>query len=208
MKQNCTSHFLLVIFIAVSTSVYAQMIPMTTTIKTPYGNVPHTHYVGSMHNYYGQQNVSVRYDFVVVLKNDSTFKTKTRINLTEDEDNSITVKRKGIKEQIFPDDTRYISRVTSAGKVLKGIPADSCWLFKIIDGEINGYAFLAEEMDVYIIAIQGGSEGQILPLTKENLMPLILSDQKSVVLARKNKLRRAVIRYNHQARLRQGNVSR
>lgn len=203
MKKEITLSVLTVYLITCSVLAVAQMIPMTTTIKTPYGNIPHTYYVGSPRYYYGQQNISARYEFEVVLKNDSTFKAKTRIKLNNEEDNSIIVKDKGTKQEFFPNDTKYISRVTLGGRVIKGIAADSCWLFKIIKGEINGYSFLSEETDQYVIAIQDGDEGPIVPLTKENLMPLVLSDQKSVALARRNKLRRALTTYNYQVRLKQ-----
>ena len=203
MKPTPTSFYFLIGFVSIAASGLAQMIPITTTLKTPYGNVPHTQYVGPMNYYYGQQNISARFEFTVVLKNDSSFKTKTRINLKDGEDNSITVKQDGTKEQIFPNDTKYISRITVQGKVLKGIPADSCWLFKAMDGEINGYGFLAEELDTYIIAIQDGDDCPIVPLTKDNLMPLVMSDQKCVGLVRKNKLRRALARYNYQVKLKQ-----
>jgi hypothetical protein len=191
----------LIFFVFISISGFGQMMPVTTTIKTPYGNVPHTYFVPSPNHYYGQQNISGKYEFRVVLNNDSTFVTKTRINLSQKEDNSITVKQKHGKTQIFPNDTKYIMRVTFDNKILKGIPADSCWLFKVVQGEINGYSFLAEEMEMYVIAIQAGDDGPIVPLTKENLMPLVVSEKKAYELAKKNKLHRALNRYNTQAKL-------
>lgn len=197
----------LIFFVVISISAFSQMMPMTTTIKTPYGNVPHTFFVSSPKYYYGQQNISGKYEFRVVLNNDSTFVTKTRINLSQKGDNSITVKQKHGKKQIFPNDTKYIMRVTLDNKILKGIAADSCWLFKIVQGEISSYSFLAEEIQMYVIAIQAGDDGPIIPLTKENLMPLVVSDEKAYELAKKNKLHRALNRYNTQAKLSNGKRS-
>jgi hypothetical protein len=184
---------------------YAPPMPVTTTIKTPYGNVPHTYYVPSIHHHYnyGQGDISARHEFTVVLTNDSTFKTMTKINLTEKgKDNSITVKGKVKKEkrEIFPKDTKYISRVSPEGRIYTGVPADSCWLFKTVQGEINGYSFLAEASETLVFAIQQGNDGAIVPLTKENLLPMVESEARSSELAQKGKLHKALLRYNSQIR--------
>ena len=169
---------------------------MTTTIRTPYGNVPFTTYVPSPHHhYYGQHNVSVKYQFHIISNNDSTVIERTRINVSKDEDNSLTVKHKGSKHEIFPKDTKFVFRMTLEGKQLVGIPADSCWLFKTVLGKINAYSFLAEEGIEHIIAIQEGS-GPIVPLTKENLMPMVITDPKAVKFAEKDKLHRAIMAFN------------
>ena len=175
---------------------YGAPIPMTTTIKTPYGNVPVTTYIPGPRYYYGTPNVSMKYQFHIILKNDSTVVDRTRINIDKDQDNSLTVKHKGNKQVIFPKDTKFIYRMTGAGLQLAGIPADSCWLFKTIRGKINGYSFLAEEGMTYVIAIQQGSEGPIVPLTKENLLPMVSTDPKAVKLAEKDKLHRAITTFN------------
>ena len=61
-----------ILFSLVFQTLSAQMMPVTTTIRTPYGNVPHTYHVGSPHMFYGSGRISAKYPFTVVLKNDST----------------------------------------------------------------------------------------------------------------------------------------
>src|SRR5688572_4925145 len=125
MNKNYLLSFLFVTFFVMRFSdAYGQYgsMPMTTTIRTPYGNVPITTYVPSPHNhYYGQPNVSVKYQFHIILNNDSTVIERTRINVSKDEDNSLTVKHKGSKHEIFPKDTRFVFRMTLEGKQLVGI---------------------------------------------------------------------------------------
>lgn len=184
----------------ISVSLQAQMIPMTTTIRTPYGNVSHTYHVYSPtpHYYYNQGPISNKYEFTVVLKNDSMFDVRTRIVLPKEKENhSISVKTKQGKQIFFPSDTKSVSRITMEGKQLLGIAADSCWLFRTATGKINSYSFLAEPGMTYVIAIQQGDDGPILPLTKENLIPIIgTADEKLNKLIEKGKLVKAVEVYN------------
>ena len=191
--------FLFVTFFVMRLSdAYGQYgsMPMTTTVQTPYGKVPITTYVpGPRYHYYGQANISAKYEFHIILKNDSTVIERTRINLSKDEDNSLTVKHKGSKHEVFPKDTKFIFRMTLEGKQIVGIPSDSCWLFKSVLGKINGYSFLAEEGIEHIIAIQEGS-GPIVPLTKENLLPMVATNPKALKLAQKDKLHRAITTFN------------
>jgi hypothetical protein len=199
MNKNYLVSFLFVaFFVAAYANVYSQFgsMPMTTVVQTPYGNVPITTYVpGPRFYYYGQGNISAKYEFHIVLKNDSTIIERTRINLSKDEDNSLTVKHKRSKHEVFPKDTKFVFRMTLEGKQIVGIPADSCWLFKSVLGKINAYSFLAEEGIQYVIAIQEGS-GQIVPLTKENLLPMVATNPKALKLAEKDKLLRAITTFN------------
>lgn len=179
---------------------FAQMIPMTSTIRTPYGNVPYTYHVYSPtpHYYYNQGSISNKYEFTVVLKNDSMFDVRTRIDLPKDKGNhSITFKTKTGKQTLSPSDTKAITRITYEGKQLYGIAADSCWLFKTDAGRINSYSFLAEPGMSYIIAIQDGENGPIVPLTKENLQAIVgTGNEKINKLLAKDKLIKAVEEYN------------
>src|SRR5690606_32112189 len=78
------------------------MIPVTTQIKTPYGNVPHTYYVPTgMGYYYTRGNVSYKYEFTVVLKNDETLTFKSKIYLN-DSIHSLTFKNDGQERRIQP----------------------------------------------------------------------------------------------------------
>ena len=189
---------ILFLSLALAGAAFAQMVPVTTTIRTPYGNVPHTYYVGSprMHNFSGQVNASLKYKFTIVLKNDSTITVRTRIDHSG-ATHTLSVKHKDRFEQmISPADTKEIFRYDVENRKISGIPADSCWLFKTKPGKINCYSFLSEMGMAYVIAIQLGDDGPIVPLTKENLIPMVGNDPKLLKYIEKGKLRKAVETFN------------
>jgi hypothetical protein len=70
------------------------------------------------------------------------------------------------------------------------------WLFKSESGRINAYSFLAEKGMDYLIAIQQGDEGPIVPLTKDNLLPMVGNDARLIKLVEKGKLMKAVQIFN------------
>lgn len=191
---------IIVALISCSVTSYGQYnIPVTTTMRTPYGNVPHTYYVPSPRMYYGNpnSNISAKYEFTIVLKNDSTFSTRTRINLEDEKNHSLVVKNKKVKQTYFPADTKTISRINFDGQLLTGIAADSCWLFKCGTGKINSYSFLAEVGMGFVIAIQEGNDGPIVPLTKENLEFIVGPDDPKIYqLIEKKKFIKAIEMYN------------
>jgi hypothetical protein len=172
-------------------------IPVTTTMHTPGGNVPYTYYVpGPRFNYnYGPTNISLKYRFNIELKNDSSFETRTRINLDKHED-FLLVKVNKEKKHIVPSETKSISRITMEGRKFVGIPVDSCWLFKVRSGKINMYSFLAEENLSYVIAMQEGNDGPIVPLEKETLQGIMWDDPKLLKLIEKKKYVKAIEGYN------------
>jgi len=168
--------------------------PVTTQIRTPYGNVPHTYYVPSVYRYYNLGGISQKYEFTVVLTNEEelTFKAAIKLN---DSIHSLTYKKRGAKRVITPQETREVFRLTRDGKKITGIPTDSCWLFKVVEGRINGYSYLASESAEYLSAFQVG-DGEILPLTKENLLPIVKDDPKRVKWVEKGGLGKAIVHYN------------
>lgn len=172
----------------------AQFYSVPNTIRTPYGNV--TTY-GNHHYpmyYPNAGTVSVKDEFTIVLKNDSVITARTRIDMAST--HSVTIKQNGKKRVIKASETRSISRESSLHEKLEGVANDSCWLFKAVTAKINGYGYLAEKGYIYVVAIQDGDGTPILPLTKENLLPLVQDDPKAVKLANKNKLQKALEIFN------------
>ena len=191
-NRSLSTFFFIVLFHA----TFAQVMHVPTTIQTPYGNVSHSYPVGSPHYYYGHGNISPKYRFTVVLVDDSTFTAKTRIDYSSDT-HSLTIKGpRGQKQKIYPFYTKTIFRVDENGRKIFGIPTDSCWLFKSQPGKINAYSFLAERGMLYVIAIQEGNHGPIVPLTKDNLLPMVGTDPKILKLIEKGKLTKAVAEFN------------
>jgi hypothetical protein len=162
------------------------MIPIQTTRQTPYGNVSSTDYIFApkMNSTYRKIDTShvnsMTYEFRIVLKNDSSFSIKAKINVKDGKQQTIIVKGKKEKISFSPADTKSVSRVTMEGVKIPGIPADSCWLFKTYTGKINVYSFLAEVGTTYAIAIQDGTDGIIKSLTKENLLEMVEYDNPKV----------------------------
>lgn len=192
-------HFLAFFFIAFSScnSSLAQYIPVPSTIKTPYGNVPYTTYVYNRMNYYhGMGNISAKYEFKAILKNGEQKVFKSRINL-EDTIHSLTYKEDGIKKKLTPKETVEIFRYSFSGKKIAGIPTDSCWLFKVLEGKINGYSFLSEESTTYLSAFQE-EDGEILPLTKDNVMFYVGDDPRRIKWIEKGNYVKAILDYNKE----------
>ena len=189
--------YLFIIFLSGTMWCHGQSMPMTSVIPTPYGNVRYTTYVPSPRYYYGQPNISRKYKFEIVLKNDSVFSARTKINLPEEKQQSITLKKGKAQLTLFPSETKSIARTTLDGERMVGIPADTCWLFKTFSGKINTYSFLAEPSMLYIVAIQSGEMGPIVPLTKENLLGMVgMNDAKIVRLVEKGKFIKAIDFFN------------
>jgi hypothetical protein len=199
--------FLTVVFsLALSVQIcFAQvMIAVPRTIHTPYGNATLTSYQMGMPFNYNLSNKkgkarpnSMTYEFRVVLKNDSSFSSKAKINVKDIKHHTIVIKGKKEEIAFSPSETKSVSRVTMEGVKIPGVPTDSCWLFKTYTGKINVYSFLAELGTAYAIAIQDGADGVIKPLTKENLLEMVEYDNPKVhELIEKGDLIDAIRLYN------------
>lgn len=179
-------------FAGLSTGCFAQF----TTIRTPYGGatVPNHNYSYMMNNSYGSYNP--KREFTIVLKGDTTIERKTRIN-TELKPQSLSVKMAKKKRIIVPADTKEIFWVTPQGWKATGIPADSCWLFRVADGKINAFSNVPVQGAEYAIAIQSGNDGAIVPLSVENLkgMTAEIDDPEFRKLLTKKKASAALVRY-------------
>lgn len=178
-------------------TTFSQMVPVTTNIRTPYGNASVTQYKSSP-SFFSGTDISVKYVFTVIMKNDSTFDSKTKIEYDSDK-HSVTVRDAGNKKRIiYPSDTKGLTRIDESGQELYGVPADSCWLFQSASGRINCFSFLAEQGMDHVIAIQDGDEGPVVPLSKDNLRAIVGNDPKLLKLIEKGRMMRAVKLFNER----------
>jgi hypothetical protein len=181
----------------VSASVQGQYYSPPMTVRTPYGNVT-TPGTWRPAPYYGNTGPA-KYKFTIVLKNypDSVLEGRSAIYTDEAEDiQYLKFRSKGQKIRITPEDTRQISRIlVDTHERYVGFATDSCWLFRSVEGRIDGYSSAAEKGYTYVIAIQQG-DGPILPLTKENLEPMIKDHPKAMQYFEKKKLTAAVKAFN------------
>lgn len=205
ISQNLPEHMrylLLVIFCLVFMPTWAQFIPMQQTIKTPYGPAKITTYTYHPMPYrFGSPDQSLTLVFktnMTIIEKDGTVKN---VRIQYDASSKVHVlKELGNKKtdrMIYkPADTKQISCLYMS-KLQVGIPADSCWLFKIAPGKIVTYSFLPSEQDKSLAAIQDGKDGPILPLTKENLLMLSVDANERVYkLIEEQKYWKAISLYN------------
>src|SRR5689334_21559365 len=124
--------------VAISDEAVTQFVSVPYTMHTPGGNVTMYNYVYTP-THYGNGNVNPRFDFEVTLKNDSVVKFRSRV-LSENNKMYVLLKEKKSKRKILPDETKEIYGGSSTWGRLKGLPADSCWLFKMNKAPINCYS--------------------------------------------------------------------
>lgn len=135
------------IIVFASQNSFSQMVPVTTRMNTPYGNVPYTQYIntGSYLNYYRSSGVpNYKYTFTVVLNDGKKVLIKSNKNFT-DSVTSLVYKENGIVKYLTPSQTTSIFRTGDTGttKVI-GTPSDSCWYFNVLKGELLGYSQVSE----------------------------------------------------------------
>jgi hypothetical protein len=117
-------------------------------------------------------------------------------------------------QKIYTNQTLYISVIVDpeSSKQMFGVPTDSCWMFKVIDGPLTVYAkqtyylaavnnpiigWPAYDFDPYeIVGIQL-NDGPIVKYNKENLKQMVLSDPEALAYIEKKKYYKAVKEYNN-----------
>lgn len=119
----------------------------------------------------GQADISKIFTCRVILNNDSIFVRSLKIEL-DSATHYIDISSGKKNKILVPTATKSISRVINKDKLMVGIPADTCWLFKITTGKINAYSFLPRNNPQHTIAIQQG-DGPILPLNAENFLSMV-----------------------------------
>lgn len=189
---------LTVILISTAYLLGAQMMPVTTTIPTPYGNVQTTQWMQmGRPMYFGNYGPkSYKHDFVIILANDSVVTARTKINISEKQ-HVIKVKKGKGSFTYTPKQTKSLTWYAPTGQKRVGIPADSCWLFESSKGKITTYSFLAEAGEDGVIAIKKG-DGEIISLSKDTLEPMIEDNEKSLKFLKKNNPLKAIKIYNQE----------
>jgi hypothetical protein len=194
MKQITVYILSIVLFCTLNAP--AQFVSVPTKINTPYGSatIPTQVYMPRHYNY-GNGVINRKYNYTIVLLNDSTIEVKTKINI-DDPVNFLSWGKKDNKTIIRPPDTKEIYRIGADGRKVAGIPMDSCWAFLVDTGKIRTYS-ITSDIDVPSIAyIQKGENGTILDLTRESMEQMVGDNQRILALVKKNKLLKAIKEYN------------
>jgi hypothetical protein len=158
-----------------------------------------------------------KYDYEVILKDSTKIMVKSKIyNDTSKHKTYLLLVDKSIpksdmahrERKIYPDQTLGISRQVEAEDAanrpipFKGMPTDSCWLFKTITARISAYSFLGEQGDDFsystITGIQKGN-GPIIHFSPDNLKQMIADDPDAMKFFDKKKYPKAIDRYNVDA---------
>jgi hypothetical protein len=164
---------------------YSQLSPFPTTFPGYYNG-------GSL-----KIGPSIKHKFDIVLKNDSAFTVTTRIVVRKDT-NTVSFKKGNESYTLRPGETKSISVLSANGERIIGVPADSCWLFKVNSGRINSYSYVPEENMLRVVAIQRGEFGPIVPLNVENLSAMIGDDPKIRELVQAGKFAKAIKAFNKE----------
>jgi hypothetical protein len=186
--------FLILFFSIACLTAIGQFTKVPTKISTPRGTVTVQTLQYTPHYYYGNTGtVKQKYGLSIVLLNDSVISEKATLDISV-MPNTLEYGKKDGKTIIRPSETKEVYRMENGVKIT-GIAADSCWLFLVGDNKIKTYSIIPEKEYPKIDHIQKG-EGQILPLTKENLVAIVADNEKALKLAEKGKLLKALETYN------------
>ena len=170
------------IFFALALPSSAQFINMPTTIQTPRGNVTSSElvYFPTFNYRNGDIDTNLKFDFTIVLSDDSVVNLFSSVGVDDKKMYVIQTVNKS-KFKIFPEDTKEISGSSAAWGKVNGIPADSCWLFKIATGVINCYSYFPMKDINTTIAIEDTGRRKIVPLTKQNIANIVGDDDQKIV---------------------------
>lgn len=133
--------------------------------------------------------------FNVALRNEKVVKAYTRIDV-KTVPHSVTIALGSEVKTLKPSDTHLVSLLKDDGDETIGIPADTCWLFKMAQGALNIYTYLPYPDWSMVVALQKGDNGDIVRITAETLKTMIADNPKALQLFNLNKWRLAIEAYN------------
>jgi hypothetical protein len=195
MKQSCLVVVVFVLLAVTGFSSVAQMIPMTNTMRTPYGNVTTTNWVPGPGMYSGSGLAKTsKYKFEITFPNDSIVTTSARLYFDRDTVYIVAKDKINNKTEIYPHQTTKIRSFSSKLGSVDGIVTDSCWLFLVIKGPINGYSRVPEELSISFA--QYGNDGRIFEVNEETLKPLLIDDKMALRYLKKEMYKMAILTFN------------
>ena len=133
--------------------------------------------------------------FNIALLNETIVKSYTRID-TRSVPHSVTIALGEQVQRLTPTQTHLVSLLKDDGDEAIGIPADTCWLFKMAKGALNIYTYLPYPDWSMVVALQKGDDGTIVRITAETLKDMIADNPQALQLFNLNKWRLAIEAYN------------
>jgi hypothetical protein len=101
-----------------------------------------------------------------------------------------------VTRSIRPNETLSITYLPKKGEPMIGMPTDSCWVFKLVEGDVNLYSVTPQPFDQFVIYIEDSADNLFLNATKENFRKLLRNDRAIVADINMNQFRSAVRRHN------------
>jgi hypothetical protein len=198
MKTAKMKILLLSIVLLSSFFAEAQFTPVPMTMNTPMGPIHTTHYIYMPYRYGGISNYNPKYKFTVQLKNDSLFTCKSRMESANKRMYIVYKDQWKDEIKVYPSDTKSLSAQEGMTGIMYGMPADSCWLFRVVKGPIVGYSSIPSTDVNSVIAIQKGTDQEIISLTRQHLTEMVsdLTDEKINKWLEKGHLTKVIGRYN------------
>lgn len=153
---------------------------INTPIHTPAGTINNQQTFGYKTEPFVFKNKATRIKsyYNIALLEDSLVNAYTRVD-TKSIPHSITARVEKLTRKFTPRDTQFIVRIGDNSHEYIGLPADSCWMFRMISGKINVYHFLPFNQWEFAVAIQKGQDAQIQKINPDLIKLLIADDPKA-----------------------------
>lgn len=203
-NRNKVMRCLLVVFMSVSffQSKAQFSVPHTTYINTPYGNIPITsysyHYIPTFYFRNSDFTPKKKYDFKVILQNDSVIQTHSAIHFSENKHFINVYSGRKVIRKIYVKDTKSITAEFEDYDFV-GLPNDSCWLFRANDDSILTYSMMPEDDPMYFTFFSiRGIPHSVRPITSDYLLPFVKDDKDLLKLVNKDKLTKAIQLFNEK----------
>lgn len=166
------------------------------TLYFSYNSTRQTHYRSLSEKPYVLPNgpASLSHDFYILMNDGTPVSIQAKIE-SSSEGYFITNNKGGSATTIRPSDTKSLSRLAKDGRQILGTPFQNSWLFKVIDGPIDGYYYLAEE-DTQVISHLQKDAGPLVPFSPAVLEEMVGGDADLVKLIKKQKFVQAIKEYN------------
>jgi hypothetical protein len=120
--------------------------------------------------------VSKKLPYSVVFKDSTKLITMGKIG--EHKGNFyLYVDNETVTRSIRPNETLSITYLPKKGEPMVGMPTDSCWIFKLVEGDVNLYAVTPQPADQFVIYVESSSDNLFLKATKANFRKLLKKDQ-------------------------------
>jgi hypothetical protein len=135
--------------------------------------------------------LSPQYDYIIVPISGTTYNLRASIKSTGSRD--YMEKKDGTR--LNPEDTKSILFMKD-GERVTGVPYEGQWIFKVVAGKVNAYAYEYKKYaDIKFIQL---GDGEIVQFYPDKLAEMVGQDAKAVGLIQAGKIVEAIRTYNEK----------